>query len=105
MKTLLISLITGTLLLSSVGHAQTNSPGVDARQDNQMDRIKQGAKSGELTKQETGGLLKEQAKLRKKEKQYKSDGKLTPKERASLHKKENKTSNHIKEQKHDEQKR
>lgn len=80
-------------------------PGVNARQGFQRDRIGQGVRSGELTKQETKELATEQRAIRKEERAYKSDGKLTKDERKDLHQDLNAASKDIYEQKHDAEKR
>jgi hypothetical protein len=82
---------------------RTRDPGVNARQHNQRDRIQQGARSGELTRRETGKLVHEQREVRQLEREYKSDGKLTGAERRDLHQEQNEASRHIYDQKHDAQ--
>ncbi len=81
---------------------RTRDPGVNARQHNQRDRIQQGAKSGELTRRETGKLVHEQRDVRQLEREYKSDGTLTGAERRDLHQEQNEASRHIYNQKHDD---
>ncbi len=80
-------------------------PGVNARQHNQHDRIRQGVRSGGLTKDEAVGLRKEQRAIRQEERAYKSDGKLTKDERKDLHQDMNKASRDIYKEKHDAEKR
>jgi len=84
---------------------RTRDPGVNQRQHNQRERIQQGAKSGELTRRETGRLAEEQRDIRQLERGYKSDGKLTEAERRDLHHEQNQASRDIYRQKHDEQSR
>jgi len=86
-------------------HLGTRDPAVNARQENQEDRIEQGVASGELTRKEARGLREEQRDVKQLEKAYKSDGKLTTAERKDLHKELNETSEEIREQKHDAQQR
>jgi hypothetical protein len=88
----------------------TNPPGrktprVDAREKVQKERIKEGVKSGELTRREARRLAAEQKKIRVDEAKAKSDGKVTARERAKLNKQLNKASRDIARQKHDRQKR
>ncbi len=78
---------------------------VDQRQHNQADRIRQGVRSGELTRDEARGLVKEQREIRQTERQYKSDGVLTRDERKDLRQQQNQTSRHIYQEKHDGEKR
>ena len=89
----------------SAAEAGTRDPGVNHRQQNQHQRIKQGVRSGELTRRETGALAREQRDVRQLERAYKSDGELTRAERADLHREQNQASRHIYNQKHDPQDR
>jgi len=61
--------------------AGPKSPGVDRREHKQKQRIKQGIKSGALTKEEGRALTAEQKAIRAKEREMKSDGSLTREER------------------------
>ena len=99
--------LAGVLGVASASQADagTRDPGVNQRQHNQRDRIQQGAKSGELTRRETGRLAEEQRDIRQLERGYKSDGKLTEAERRDLHHEQNQASRDIYRQKHDEQSR
>ncbi len=86
-------------------HHHQRHNAIDQRQHNQADRIRQGVRSGELTKSEARGLVKEQREIRQTERQYKSDGVLTRDERRDLHKEQNQASRHIYQEKHDGEKR
>ncbi len=81
--------------------AGTRDPGVNARQENQHDRVAQGVKSGQLTKEETKSLGDERKSIRDEEKAYKSDGTLTKDERKDLHQDLNTASKDIYKEKHD----
>lgn len=85
--------------------ASDKTPGVDARQKIQKERIKEGVKSGELTKRETRGLVRQQKKIQRHEAKAKADGEVTPQERARLQKEQNRASRRIARQKHDRQDR
>jgi Skp family chaperone for outer membrane proteins len=85
--------------------AGTDDPGVNRRQHRQKDRIKQGVRTGELTRQEAQKLRAEQKAIREKERALKSDGQLTKDERKDLHQDLNQSSQHIAEEKHDAEKR
>lgn len=100
-------LVAGVLGVAGLGQAQagTRDPGVNNRQQNQHQRVKQGVRSGELTRRETGALAREQRNIRQLERAYKSDGELTRAERADLHQEQNQASRHIYNQKHDAQDR
>ena len=82
-----------------------HDPGVNARQHNQAERIKQGVRSGELTKDEAEQLNHERRDIRKEAHDYKADGKLTPAERKDLRQDQNQLSKEIHDQKHDAEKR
>lgn len=75
-------------------------PGVNARQHHQHQRIRQGVRSGELTKNEVKDLHQDQKAIRLEERDYKSDGKLTWDERHDLHHDLNQQSKEIYEYKH-----
>jgi len=81
--------------------AAVRDPGVNARQHNQRDRVAQGVRSGELTKDEAQGLRAESRSIRQEERQYKSDGMLTKDERKDLHQDLNAASRNIYGEKHD----
>jgi hypothetical protein len=100
-------LVAGVLGVAGLSQAEagTRDPGVNQRQQNQHQRIKQGARSGELTRRETGALAREQRDVRQLERAYKSDGELTRAERVDLHQEQNQASRHIYNQKHDAQDR
>lgn len=78
---------------------------IDRREHNQQVRIRQGVKSGELTRNETRHLLKEEAKIRTMERKAKSDGEITKKEAVKLDRFLDKASRDIYKQKHDNQDR
>ena len=101
MKKLLLSLI----ILGLFGICATESYGqvtrrADKRQKNQKHRIKQGAKSGEITKREGKSIKRSSTQAKRYEKRAKSDGKVTWKERARLEHKQDKTSRKIYRTKH-----
>ena len=91
--------------LNAYADRGTHDPGVNARQNHQDERIKQGVKSGELTKREAKGLREERRDIKQLEKAYKSDGTLTRAERKDLHHELNQSSQEIYQQKHDAQTR
>jgi len=105
MKKMITAIILGAFVLAPVAQAGNKSPGVNKREHHQVKRIKQGAKSGELTRRETHRLAHEQAHIRAKEARFKADGELTTRERVKLHRDLNRSSRHIYRQKHDGQSR
>ena len=89
----------------AAGAAFADTPVIDARQENQDDRIDQGEASGELTKREENRLEAQQERIEDKEDRAKADGVVTKRERASLKRSENRASRNIAKQKHDRQDR
>lgn len=108
MKTirLLVAFIVLVLLCeASIAQDQTpqpKTPRVTKRQINQQARIKQGAKSGELTTGETIKLEKEQGKIQQDKQKAKADGKVTPEERRKLRREQNKASRDVYHLKHND---
>lgn len=98
-KLILLSLITSTFVLN-IAFAGDRDPNVNRRQHNQHERIAQGVKSGELTRDEAKNLRGDQRALRQKEHAYKSDGQLTKAERVDLQKDLNANSKEIYADKH-----
>lgn len=99
-------LIGTTATFASPADAKPWKKRVNARQEKQKNRIKQGVKSGELNKKEAKRLRNQQRKLNKMEKKMrKSGGGLTKKEAAKLDRKQDQLSKNIKKQKNDAQKR
>ena len=75
--------------LAAQAHAQggwqdAQSDRVDARQDLQADRIRQGVASGELTRPETARLVEQQRHIRRLERRTEADGQVTAREAARL---------------------
>jgi len=81
--------------------ARTHAPAVNGRQRLQHDRIAQGVRSGQLTKEETVKLHQEEKGIRQEERAYRADGKLTPTERKDLHQDLNQANKDIYQEKHD----
>src|SRR5687767_9455242 len=76
---------------------------VDTRQENQKTRIRQGVKSGELTRKEARQLVNEQKKIRALERKAKADRDVTRKEARKLDRSQDKASKRILKQKQDNQ--
>lgn len=97
------TLAVGAILL--LGTITSAEAGINDRQRNQRNRIRQGIQSGELTRNEVKMLGKQQLRINRHETKAKSDGTLAPKERIHLNKMLNKSSRQIYRQKHDNQTR
>ncbi len=93
----------GILLIT--GALSTAEAGINRRQHNQQRRIVQGARNGELTRQEVRKLEREQARIRRHELRARSDGAFTARERMRLNRELNRSSRDIYRQKHDRQDR
>lgn len=78
----------------------TKTPVIKERQMNQKARIRQGVRSGELTKGEARNLRQEQKTIQAEKKMAKADGKVTAAERAQIRKDQNKASRDIYRLKH-----
>ncbi len=98
-----VVMILAFISIASMSNAQTKTPDVTKRQENQQERIAQGVQNGELTARETKHLEGREAKIQHDKKEAKADGKVTPRERAKLQREENRTSRAIHRQKHDAQ--
>jgi hypothetical protein len=91
-----------SVALPMIGLAQ----GINDRQQNQRARIRQGVRSGELTRREAGRLQAQQARIRVNEAYARrSGGEFTARERARIQRQQNRSSRHIYRQKHDRQDR
>ena len=87
-------------------HPHCKPKPINARQQRQNQRIKQGVQSGELTRRETRRLAAEQAAIRVDEAFYRrSGGEFTARERARIQKELQQASKDIYRQKHDGQDR
>jgi hypothetical protein len=101
-RALLVSLIAAAA--AAPVFAQTATPGVDARQERQQQRIDQGIASGELNKREAARLEREQGRIEADKERAKADGVVTKEERRQLQREQNRASRHIAREKHDRQK-
>jgi hypothetical protein len=103
-----IAAVSGLLLAtisSTAVIAGTATPRLDRREHHQADRIRQGVRSGELTRPETRRLIAGEARLRRNEAAAKEDGDVTRVERARLQAEADRMSARIYRQKHDNQTR
>lgn len=99
MKTFkLLSVIVLLLAISTSGFAQAGRSGV------QHKRIKQGVRSGELTRVETRQLAKEQRNIRHKKREARADGVVTG-ERREIKQDKRQASRHIARKKHNRRNR
>jgi hypothetical protein len=102
-----IILISVFLFIASTGliEAQQTIKQTTGRQAKQQARIEQGVSSGELTRDETARLEREQRRIQIEKRMAKSDGTVTPAEKKFLKREQNHASRDIKRQKNDAQER
>jgi hypothetical protein len=94
-------MVTGLLALPA---AEGGS--VDGREHRQRERIREGERSGELTRHEAARLRREQTRVRREERRYRASGdSLSRRERRDLQRDLDRSSRHIRRQKHDGQDR
>ncbi len=99
---LIAPVLLGALLLPLAANAQN----VNARQDEQHERIQAGVRNGSLTKREAQQLRDREARIRGAEsRDRRSGGRLTDAERRDLQRRQNNASRDIYRQKHDGQNR
>ncbi|MGC3943233.1 MAG: hypothetical protein QM762_01630 [Chryseolinea sp.] len=97
-----IAIVFGIALTAS---AQTATPSINQRQQNQHERIAQGVSSGELTRRETAQSVRDQRHINRTERRAKSDGVVTKRERAHIQHEQNRASRQLRRNKHDFQER
>jgi len=85
--------------------AQSNKRAIKKTQIKQQKRIKQGVKSGDLTKRETVKLQKQQVNIQRTKKRAKSDGVVSRSERRKLKSKQALASKNIAVKKNNRRKR
>ncbi len=92
-------------LFCTVGFAQTAKPRAVKKQTVQKERIKDGVKSGEITRKEATVLRAQQKEIRRTKQAAKADGVVTKKERVIINKKQRAASGNIARKKHNEKKK
>lgn len=102
MKTLriLTLVMAAAMLTATIASAHPNTPRVDRREARQSMRIRQGVRSGELTRGEARSLRAGQRHVHRMERRAKSDGHVSARERARLNHAQNRQSRHIWRLKH-----
>ena len=107
MKTTLSFILASLVIVAGQASAEEQAPRhprdprINARQQHQQQRIKQGVKSGQLNREEAKQLRHEEKAVRQEERAYKSDGTLSKEERKDLHQDLNNLSKDIYQEKHD----
>jgi len=94
------------VIIPAAGLAQGRRNGINERQRNQQQRIRQGVRSGELTGVEAARLRRQEAQIKLNEARARqSGGEFTPQERARIQRQLDRESQNIYQQKHDAQDR
>lgn len=102
---MLKQIVIATAALIVTGPIFAETPRLDHREHHQAQRIRQGVRSGELTRPEARRVVRGEARLHRNEARAKSDGVVTAAERARLQHEANVESRRIYRQKHDAQDR
>ena len=105
MKSITKKVLIAALATMVAGSAFAGTPGYNARQQHQRERIVNGVQNGELTMRETRRLAAGQVHLNRVERRAKADGVVTARERAHMQHEANQQSRRIHRQKHDAQDR
>jgi len=74
---------------------------IDLRQQKQMERIRDGIASGQISHQEARDLVREQREIERAQRRYLADGRLSRDEWISLDRMLDQSSDNIREEKHD----
>ena len=96
------SILLAAIIVSGIQftHAQTAMSQINHRQRNEQRRIKQGERTGELTKWESRKLEREQREIRRDKRYARADGKLTTTERREIKREQGKAGRDIYHKKH-----
>lgn len=97
-----LAILTALVLVTGMSPvlAQTATPGIDARQENQQKRIGAGIGKGQITPREAIQLERGQARVQGMENRAKADGVVTARERARIHKAQDVQSRRIYRKRH-----
>jgi hypothetical protein len=99
----LLSCALATLLACQALATFAQTPVINARQRDERARIRQGMRSGELTRTEAARLRGREASISAEKRAARADGFVTRGERRDIRRTENSTSRAIYRQKHDRQ--
>ena len=99
-NTRIVITLIAAAFMSGTMFAQEATPKINERQVDQQKRIRQGVRSGELTRKEARHLEAGAAKIQHDKMIAKADGKVTKAERAKLTREQNRESNAIYNKKH-----
>jgi len=97
---MLFAALAAAAVNANVASANDSTPRVDRREVRQHVRIRQGVRSGELTRREAMRLRMGQRHVDRMELRAKADGRVGPRERMRLERAQNRQSRHIYRLKH-----
>lgn len=101
-----VALLIAATIFSTAVFAQARNmsgqttPSIDRRERRQSRRIRQGVRSGSLTRREARHLAAQEARIHRHERRAKRDGTVTARERASIQRQENRANRNIYRRKH-----
>ncbi|WP_428327367.1 hypothetical protein [Mucilaginibacter sp.] len=95
-------LLVAALAVTSIAQAQTHTPVITHRQQNQDRRINQGVRSGQLTRNEAHHMRNDERKISANKQMAKANGHVSYAERSRLRHEENRTSRAIYRDKHND---
>lgn len=98
-----LSVVVGSMLMSGTALADSITPVIDNRIDNQEQRIENGINSGQLTDREAARTNRRLDRIEHAEANAKADGHVTKQERKRLNRALDHNSRAIHRQKHDRQ--
>ncbi len=103
MKTRLLvaSALSALILATPVMAEPVRAPAINAHQHHQHARMAQGARSGQLTRDEATSLAQSQQSFRQQKRAYRNDNGLNADERKDLHQSQQELSRSIYNEKHD----
>ncbi len=105
MRRIVNLLVAAVFVFGTSAVSMARPSGINSRQHREQQRINQGIRSGELTRNEARRLEAGLSKIRRDERRARSDGDLTPGERARLQRELSREGRAIHRQKHDGQDR
>lgn len=99
-KSIVGGLFLAMLAITTVTKAQTKTPLINHRENNQKARINQGVRSGELTHHEAHTLRTDERNITAEKRIAKANGVAGPRERSMIRHQENRDSRAIYRKKH-----
>lgn len=95
-----VKLLTAAIVTLALSVNSADAQTIRGKAQNQRQRIKQGVKSGELTKAEAKNVINDQREIRQEVKEAKADGVVTKEERKDIKQDQRQASRKIYRKKH-----